>query len=431
MKLQIGPNLLADRPTPELDAIKRRFDTILTNSTRHVLRIFDEPALNHLAQAIESLDLAEPSEWKLANTPNASTPGHVDLGNTTFDLGTVDLSEDQRDALDSCIVFFAGMGETNALLGEYALEQAAGLAELDRDVRYLSAPGYQAQSGVSDYFREVGSSSNPFGKLAQDAPRGAWNFGSQFVKTVSFQDYIAGLQEFEKTGDPRNLVRAGADVFAAYEGGAGTVSKITKAHLHTAFARGFQQNLKQSARGSSVTLGGGLGSSQPISDAIEAGLREVMEQRKAVIAEAGRKATSKSFGSTPEYTAGYDRLYGATHTATFGSSTSTNYKSTFFKAHPTLEGEVVVHHGVEQQVLTRFPNVVTESEIHSLENLRGIPKDVNPDLHLSAIRVEWNRFYKPFVESGTSPTKAQLLQKATEIDLKYGSKFTPAIGGQR
>jgi hypothetical protein len=90
---------------------------------------------------------------------------------------------------------------------------------------------------------------------------------------------------------------------------------------------------------------------------------------------------------------------------------------------------VVVHHAVEQQVLSKFPGVVTESEVHSLENLRGIPNELNTDLHLSQIRTAWNRFYKPFIESGTQPTQAQLLQKAAEIDAKFGSQFNPPIGG--
>jgi hypothetical protein len=111
--------------------------------------------------------------------------------------------------------------------------------------------------------------------------------------------------------------------------------------------------------------------------------------------------------------------------ASFGKALSNDYRATFFAAHPELEGEVIVHHAVEQGVLTKFPEVVTEAEMHSLENLRGIPTAINSDLHLSQIRVEWNRFYKPFIESGTSPTKAQLLEKATEIDAKFGSKFAP------
>jgi RHS repeat-associated protein len=107
--------------------------------------------------------------------------------------------------------------------------------------------------------------------------------------------------------------------------------------------------------------------------------------------------------------------------ATFGAATSNNYRKTFFSAHPELEGQVVVHHAVEQQVLKRYPNVATEAEIHSLENLRGIPNASNPDLHLSKIRREWNQFYR----QNPNPTKEELLRKATEIDEKFGSQFNP------
>jgi hypothetical protein len=46
------------------------------------------------------------------------------------------------------------------------------------------------------------------------------------------------------------------------------------------------------------------------------------------------------------------------------------------------------------------------------------------------MRIEWNKFYKPFLEAGTAPTKAQLLQKATEIDSKFGSMFMLPVGGK-
>ncbi|MFG1790412.1 hypothetical protein [Nocardia sp. NPDC049149] len=115
--------------------------------------------------------------------------------------------------------------------------------------------------------------------------------------------------------------------------------------------------------------------------------------------------------------------------AGFGSSTSTDYRGTFFAANPHLNpNDYVVHHAVEQQVLTRFPGVVTPSEIHSLENLRGIPRGIiNSRVHLSRIRKEWNAFYKPFVASGTKPTKQQLLDFATQVDRKYGFIFNPPL----
>jgi hypothetical protein len=111
--------------------------------------------------------------------------------------------------------------------------------------------------------------------------------------------------------------------------------------------------------------------------------------------------------------------------ATFGKAVTNDYRGTFFEANPELEGQVVVHHAVPQRTLSLYPDAVTESEIHSLENLRGIPNEVNSDVHLSQIAKEWNQFYKANPEA----TQTQLLQKATEIDLKYGGQFKPPVGG--
>ena len=118
-------------------------------------------------------------------------------------------------------------------------------------------------------------------------------------------------------------------------------------------------------------------------------------------------------------------------TLQLGQAASSDYRATFFAAYPELEGRVIVHHAVEQQVLERFPGMVTEAEMHSIENLRGISLGVNSKMHLSQIRIEWNRFYESFAARGTVPTRTQVLQKAAEIDAKYGSKFTPPIGGAR
>jgi RHS repeat-associated protein len=108
----------------------------------------------------------------------------------------------------------------------------------------------------------------------------------------------------------------------------------------------------------------------------------------------------------------------------FGSSTSYDYRRTFFAAHPELEGQVIFHHAVEQQVLQRYPGLVTESEIHSLQNLRGIPRNMNSELHLSQIRRGWNQFYR----QNPNPTRQDLLGKAAEIDSDYGLFFNPQAG---
>ena len=115
----------------------------------------------------------------------------------------------------------------------------------------------------------------------------------------------------------------------------------------------------------------------------------------------------------------------ATYRATLGKALTNNYRKTFLESNPELEGQVVVHHAVPRITLERYPSEVTEPEIHSLENLRGIPNELNSDLHLSQIAREWNRFY----EENPNATRGQLLQKATEIDLKYGGRFKPPVGG--
>ena len=48
------------------------------------------------------------------------------------------------------------------------------------------------------------------------------------------------------------------------------------------------------------------------------------------------------------------------------------------------------------------------------------------NVHQRLIRREWNHFYK----QNPNPSEEQLLQKATEIDTKYGSRFRPPIGGK-
>jgi len=110
--------------------------------------------------------------------------------------------------------------------------------------------------------------------------------------------------------------------------------------------------------------------------------------------------------------------------ASFGQSETANYRQTWQNAHPETAGKVVVHHAVEQQTTRRYPGLVSPNEMHSLENLRGVPKgDVNNRVHLSAIRKEWNAFY----EENPHPTKQDLLDMATRVDDKYGDAFIPPI----
>ncbi len=111
--------------------------------------------------------------------------------------------------------------------------------------------------------------------------------------------------------------------------------------------------------------------------------------------------------------------------AKLGEAASFDYKATFFAANPTLKGEVVVHHAIEKQVLNIYKGVIKESELHSLENLRGIPKGLDDLLHKSQIRMEWNEFY--MANPASTMTKEKLLENATQIDRKFGHLFTPKL----
>ncbi|MFI8242604.1 putative T7SS-secreted protein [Streptomyces sp. NPDC085866] len=110
--------------------------------------------------------------------------------------------------------------------------------------------------------------------------------------------------------------------------------------------------------------------------------------------------------------------------ASVGSTKNHNYKQTFFNEHPELKGKVVVHHAIEQQVLKKYPNLFKADEIHSLENLRGIPKgDINSRIHLSEIRVSWNEFYR----THPTATRQQVLDHVTKVDDMLGHWFSPRI----
>ncbi|MBP2635992.1 MAG: hypothetical protein H6Q72_1899 [Firmicutes bacterium] len=137
----------------------------------------------------------------------------------------------------------------------------------------------------------------------------------------------------------------------------------------------------------------------------------------------GLSLREKTVLSTEKLTQGLSKA--SEKIGTVANDASNDYRITFFTQHPELEGKVVVHHSVEQQVLKRPETLglFTKEEINAYNNLRGVPKELNSDLHLSIIRKEWNAFYRenPF------PSKADLIAKSREIDMKYGNLFNPPI----
>ncbi|MFC3382023.1 polymorphic toxin-type HINT domain-containing protein, partial [Couchioplanes caeruleus subsp. azureus] len=104
-----------------------------------------------------------------------------------------------------------------------------------------------------------------------------------------------------------------------------------------------------------------------------------------------------------------------------------NYRENFFSQNAetgALRGKVVVHHAVEKDIVNRYPGLFTADELHSAENLRGIPKGaINSNIHLSAIRLSWNAFYK----AHPNPTKQEVLDHATKVDDLLGQWFEPRI----
>ena len=111
-----------------------------------------------------------------------------------------------------------------------------------------------------------------------------------------------------------------------------------------------------------------------------------------------------------------------------------DYRQSFFEHYPEykhLGSEIEIHHSIEQCVLDRFPGLFTEEEINDVKMLRGILKseigENGKRLHQSAIRTEWNRFYKQVKKGKIPKTKEAFLAKRDEIDKMFGNKFLPPV----
>ncbi|MBZ9979179.1 hypothetical protein [Mesorhizobium sp. BR-1-1-10] len=111
--------------------------------------------------------------------------------------------------------------------------------------------------------------------------------------------------------------------------------------------------------------------------------------------------------------------------ATVGWEPSKDYRAIFFRRNPNLNpNDYVVHHGGEQQIIDRYPGLFAEEELNSIENLRGIHKKIDVNLHKKVIRAEWN----DFLRSHPRTTRREFFEKITEVDKKYGHLFDPPIG---
>ncbi len=90
--------------------------------------------------------------------------------------------------------------------------------------------------------------------------------------------------------------------------------------------------------------------------------------------------------------------------------------------------QIVVHHGVEKRCTAYYKHLnLTQDEIHSLEILRGIPQDLNTEVHLIAIGDIWREFYKKYPEGDVRVTKDMLFAVCKQVDDKFGTIFLPPI----
>jgi hypothetical protein len=349
-----------------------------------------------------------------------------------------------RSALSNARGFASGFGSGLKDIAKGTIDSARTVAR----GAYNIAVDPAARAQASQQARQAAQSASRYAQQAYNDPRKALNDGRRAV-SGAYNNFEAARARAAAEGRSAEFYgRLSSEVAVAVVPGGALVkgaraagSVATAGRAVSTGVRGARAAAATSARSVATAGARSTARAAPSRAATRAAARPLTpaatRARTAAANPSARAARSK-VGVAPcpkAKSAATQRLVALRpppikkkQTSKLGTSATSNYSKTFFDANPKLKGQVVVHHAVEQQVLTKFPGVVTKSEINSLENLRGIPNSLNSDLHLSKIRVEWNRFYKPFLISGTQPTKAQLLQKATEIDTKFGNQFKPPLG---
>jgi RHS repeat-associated protein len=105
--------------------------------------------------------------------------------------------------------------------------------------------------------------------------------------------------------------------------------------------------------------------------------------------------------------------------AAYEAARSVNYRGTYFANNPALRahhGEIVVHHNVPLETLVRRPGIFTPEELNAASNLRGIPLEMNSNLHLSQIHGAWRTFW----QMNPAATRADILAFAQSLEVEHG-----------
>jgi hypothetical protein len=124
-----------------------------------------------------------------------------------------------------------------------------------------------------------------------------------------------------------------------------------------------------------------------------------------------------------------DKLNGAT---LLGTGRTVDWRGNFREAFPEIPQNVFdgmeIHHAIPRGAInTHYPTLgVTPYQLHSVENLRGIPRTtLGPNggaLH-TEIGVIWNAFYR----QNPNASLQDLLDFARTIDDQFGHLFVPPI----
>jgi hypothetical protein len=104
---------------------------------------------------------------------------------------------------------------------------------------------------------------------------------------------------------------------------------------------------------------------------------------------------------------------------------SFNCAKLFFDSYPKLKEDVVVMHIIPPSVVWRYPDLYSDEEIHSLNNLIAIPLGNLDSKLLLGVREEWIDFFKTHKQ----PTRQQVIGCAQNIKTMYSQLFTGLTKG--